>query len=275
MLTVILSFLLTSAPLTVTDDGQVAAELVKEDFERLYVDRLLIDDEKLALQMDILDEKMYQKPVNAKLDDDGNIIQEKLGVELDRTKFRQLFQRYFYEGTPPDKVELPGRSVYPKVDSELLAEIREHEIGRYVTTFKPGNEERSRNIELAAEAINNHVVFPGERFSFNDVVGKRTEEKGYQRAPVIVKGELSEDIGGGICQVSSTLYNAVDLKSIDITERYSHSRSVPYVPPGRDATISWYGPDFAFTNQHKQPILIRASANDGHMEVQVLSAEPS
>ncbi len=84
---------------------------------------------------------------------------------------------------------------------------------------------------MAAEAIDNHVVFPGESFSFNETVGERTKEKGYQRAPVIIEGELAEDIGGGICQVSSTLYNAVDIDGMEIVERYSHSRSVPYVRP--------------------------------------------
>lgn len=274
MMTVILSFLLASAPLTVTDDDQVVDKIVKKDFELFYADRLWVNDAKLELQMDVLNEKIYEDPINAKLDEDGQIIKEEPGRALDRQKFHKLFLGYFYQGTP-EETALPKRKVYPRVDSELLAEIREHKIGHYTTNFKKNNEERSRNIELAAEAINNHVVFPGESFSFNDAVGKRTKEKGYKRAPVIVKGELTEDIGGGICQVSSTLYNAVNLKNIEITERYSHSRSVPYVPPGRDATVSWYGPDFAFTNKHKRPILIRASADDGNMTIEILSSEPS
>lgn len=274
MITIILSFLLSSVPLTVTDEGQVVDELIKEDFVLQLVDDLLIDDTKLDLQMDLINEKVKKEPVNAKLDDEGDIIEERPGRVLDRIKFRNMFYDYFYDSTSPAKITLPVRKVYPRVDSELLANIREHEIGNYVTQFKTRNKERSRNIEIAAEAINNHVVFPNEQFSFNDVVGERTEDKGYKRAPVIVKGELSEDIGGGICQVSSTLYNAVDLKGIEITERYSHSRSVPYVPSGRDAAVSWYGPDFAFTNESKHPILIRASADKGNMTIRILASEP-
>src|SRR5699024_8549970 len=102
-----------------------------------------------------------------------------------------------------------------------------------------------------------------ETFSFNNVVGKRTKEKGYKKAPVIVKGELAEDIGGGICQVSSTLFNAVNLQGIEIVERYSHSREVPYVPPGKDATVSWWGPDFVFKNRYSHPVLIRAIVEKG------------
>src|SRR5699024_4389198 len=120
-------------------------------------------------------------------------------------------------------------------------------------------------------AIDSHVVFPGETFSFNKIVGKRTEEKGYKRAPVIVKGELAEDIGGGIRQTSSTLYNAVDLKGIEIVERYSHSRTVPYVPYGRDATVAWCGRDLSSKNKLHQPILIRAKAANGKMEINFFS----
>ena len=82
-------------------------------------------------------------------------------------------------------------------------------------------------------------------------------------AKIIVRGEFSEGIGGGICQISSTLYNAVDRAGLKIVERYSHSRSVPYVPPGRDATVNWGGPDFSFKNNYNQPILIRAQALPG------------
>ena len=88
-----------------------------------------------------------------------------------------------------------------------------------------------------------------------------------------MKGELSEGIGGGICQVSSTLFNAVDRSGLRILQRYSHSKRVPYVPPGRDATVSWYGPDFSFKNEYNQPILIRAKVQSGMMIVLVFSSD--
>jgi hypothetical protein len=87
-----------------------------------------------------------------------------------------------------------------------------------------------------------------------------------------VRGELSEGIGGGICQVSTTLFNSVDRAGLKIIQRYSHSRNVPYVPPGRDATVSWEGPDFTFTNQYNQPILIRASAGGGTVVISLYSS---
>lgn len=236
-----------------------------------YAFSFFINEAKLDRLFDELNKKVYKKPVDARLDDKGEIVPERPGKALDSHVLNLAVRKFIYQGEPTE-MELPTKRIYPRVGSELLSEIREKEIGSYVTHFKKDNKERSYNIKLATDAINNHVVFPGETFSFNKVVGERTKEKGYKRAPVIVKGELAEDIGGGICQLSSTLYNAVDLKGIQIVERYSHSRSVPYVPSGRDATVSWWGPDFSFKNMYRQPILIRAKADDGKMLINIYSS---
>jgi vancomycin resistance protein YoaR len=222
-------------------------------------------EDQVALQV-------KKEPVNAGLDQHGNILAEKPGAMLNRTEFKSEFYKYLYS-TGPAIMEVPIQPTYPRVDSELISDIRTDLIGHYVTYFNSSNRERSHNISLATKAINNHVVFPGETFSFNRVVGKRTAEKGYLSAPIIVKGELAEGIGGGICQVSSTLYNAVDQSGLEILERYSHSKRVPYVPNGRDATVSWYGPDFTFKNKYNQPILIRANARNGKMVVMLFSSD--
>ena len=236
------------------------------------IDVAFIDEYKLENLMDNLEEAIYQDPEDARFAKNGIIIGEKLGVTLDRQEFRHLFRKLYYNENN-EKLNVPQRVVYPEVDRGLLKQISTTELGRYVTTFKKSNIERSHNIDLASEAINNTVIFPGETFSFNEVVGERTAERGYKKAPVIVKGELAEDIGGGICQVSSTLYNAVDLNGIQIVERYAHSRQVPYVPPGRDATVSWWGPDFVFKNLYNEPILIRAKSEAGQMIVKIYSSD--
>jgi vancomycin resistance protein YoaR len=126
---------------------------------------------------------------------------------------------------------------------------------------------------LSAEAINNYVLFPGEVFSFNKVVEKRTAEKRYRPATVIIKGEFPEDIGGGICQVSTTLFNAVDNAGINVIQRSSRSREVSYVLPGRDATASWNGPDLIFKNNYNQPILIQAKTLEDKLIVNVYSSD--
>ena len=236
------------------------------------IDASFIDNNKLHKLMDSLESEVYQEPQDAFFKKDGRIIAEKLGAALDRDKFEYLFRELYYSDKN-GKLHVPVFPVYPKVDSGLLKEIITKALGSYSTYYNQRNSERTDNIALAAEAINNTVIFPRETFSFNEVVGERTVERGYKKAPVIVKGELAEDIGGGICQVSSTLFNAVDLKGIQIVERYAYSRRVPYVPLGRDATVSWWGPDFVFKNLYNEPVLIRASSQNGRMLVTIYSSD--
>lgn len=274
---ILLSLFLAMAPagtdqavsdhLTIKHDGKTLETVDRST----YAFTFFINESKLNQLMDNLDTKVTRQPEDAKLTDAGEIVSAKPGEGLDRKAFELAFRQFIYNGETAE-MEVPLKRNYPRVDSELLSEIKENKIGGYVTQFKKSNQERTHNIKLSAKAIDNQVIFPGETFSFNKTLGERTEKKGYKRAPVIVKGEMAEDIGGGICQTSSTLYNAVDLKGIEIVERYSHSRSVPYVPSGRDATVSWWGPDFSFKNKRSQPVLIRAQAKDGKMEIKVYSS---
>jgi vancomycin resistance protein YoaR len=258
--------------LTLTQQGQKITIMNRENFTMPLPGTPLINDKKYDEFIEKLDQEIYRAPQNAVINDQGGIDPEQVGYKLDRQLFKEQFYKYFYSNGPSE-VEVPLSEVYPKVDSELLADIRIKQIGQYVTYFNSHNKSRSHNIFLAAKAIDNHVIFPNETFSFNKVVGKRTLEKGYLRAPIIVRGELSEGVGGGICQVSSTLFNAADRAGLKIVERYSHSRNVPYVPSGRDATVSWYGPDFRFQNQYNQPILLRAKRYGGTMIVTLYSSD--
>ncbi|MEC2308015.1 VanW family protein [Bacillus atrophaeus] len=261
-----------SDSLTITQQGRTIATVNREDFTMPLPGTPMIDHEKYRKFIKRLDQQIYREPINAKLNDQGIIIPGKVGYRLYQQTLKEKFYAYFF-GRGPSKIEVPEVSIYPKVDSELLAHIRTQQLGQYVTYFNSSNQSRSHNISLSAKAIDNHVVFPNETFSFNQVVGMRTHDKGYMRAPIIVKGELSEGVGGGICQVSSTLFNAVDRAGMRIVQRYSHTRSVPYVPSGRDATVSWGGPDFRFQNQYNQPILIRAKQYGESMIVTLYSSD--
>lgn len=258
--------------LTLTYQGDTIDVVNRTDFSIPIPGLPIIDGKKYQQFVNKLNHQIFQTPINAKINDQGNIVPEQVGYKLNRKAFRKQFYTYFF-GEGPFKVEVPELVIHPNVDSELLAHIRVQRLSQYVTYFDPAKKGRSHNISLAAKAIDDHVVFPGETFSFNKVVGKRTEEKGYMHAPIIIKGELSEDIGGGICQVSSTLFNAVDKAGLQIVKRYSHSKRVPYVPPGRDATVSWYGPDFRFRNPYNQPILIQINANQGRLLVKLFSSD--
>lgn len=256
--------------LQVEMDGKTVAMLDRADYTAPWEGVPLVDENRLRDTMQRLAEKVYVEPINATISDSGAVVPDKKGRKLNEGDFLTQFYSYYYEGSS-GTLKATYQDIYPKVDLALMTQVRKKMIGQYTTYFNPRNKNRSHNIDLASRAINNTVVLPGEIFSFNKVVGKRTRAKGYLQAPIIVRGELSEGIGGGICQVSSTLFNAVDNAGLHIVQRYSHSRDVAYVRPGRDATVSWYGPDFVFQNKYAYPILIRAKAFGGNMYVSVHS----
>jgi len=256
----------------ITRDGKPISIINKQDYAVGDYSFYILDTKKYNKMVNQLDKQLSVSPKNAKLDRYENIIPEQIGSTLNRQAFAENFYAYFFNGSTKS-IEVPMYSVYPKVDSEILSAIRSIRIGRYITSFNPSNKKRTTNIQLAVEAINNHVIFPGETFSFNAVVGRRTAAKGYEKAKVIVRGEYSEDIGGGICQVSSTLFNAVDSAGLKIVQRFSHSRHVPYIPPGRDATVSWYGPDFEFKNNYNQPIIIQARTIGNLLIIKLYSSD--
>lgn len=173
------------------------------------------------------------------------------------------------------QLHLPIYEQEPSVTLEDLEIIKNLMLGSYTTYFNPNVHGRSVNINLSSEAIDHFVLGPSEVFSFNKAVGQRTRERGYQEAKEIVNKQFVLGIGGGICQTSSTLFNAIDKAGLEVVERYTHSREIGYVPTGRDATVSWEGPDFKFKNPYDIPILISAQTNlkTGKVEVQVYSSQ--
>ncbi|MFZ0369092.1 MAG: VanW family protein [Halobacillus sp.] len=261
-----------SEDLAITYQGEEILTIHPADILMDPILQPFTDHTKVHEIMERVGELVKEEPMNAKIGESGEIVPEKTGYKLDKQDFSKNMYHSLYSQSE-HKIEVPMNTVHPKVDSEVLASLRAQKIGHYDTYFNSNNKERTHNIRLAAESIDSTVVFPGETFSFNEVVGKRTKEKGYMPAPVIVRGEVSEGIGGGICQVSSTIFNAVDNAGVQIGQRYSHSKRVPYVPEGRDATVSWYGPDFTFKNIYNQPLLLRANVYGGQMSVSVYSSD--
>lgn len=257
--------------LYITYKGEPIATVNRAEYSVPLIGVPTLNFKKYTDFLTYLEEQVYEEPKDAKIGKSNEIIKEQVGVKLNKDKFSKLFYSSFFGKA--DYLEVPIQRIYPRVDSELLSTIRVRQIGQYVTHFNSSNKERSTNIALSAAAIDSYVLFQNETFSFNKVVGKRTAARGYQPAPEIIRGELIEGIGGGICQTSSTLFNAVDRAGVEIVKRYSHSKRVGYVPPGRDATVSWYGPDFLFKNTYNQPILIRAKVYGGTLIVTVYSSE--
>lgn len=138
-------------------------------------------------------------------------------------------------------------------------------------TWTTDNEKRNNNIRLACEALNGHIVKPGQEFSFNKVIGERTEERGYDYATAYLEGQVIEELGGGICQVSTTLYNAVFAAGLISTFRQSHTFEPNYITPGLDATVSFNGPDYRFINTSNYSVGIKASYNKQKVKIDIFA----
>ena len=195
-----------------------------------------------------------------------SIIPEKVGAEFDV----KAAQSALDAAAPGETVEIPAVIHFPTVTAaELEAVLFRDVLGEYTTNVS-GTTARRNNVKLSASTINNYVMNTGDVFSYNGVVGQRTAANGYQPAPAYVKGETVDEIGGGICQTSSTLYLACLRGNLEITERYAHRYIPAYVPAGMDATVSWGGPDYKFTNDTLYPIRIETVYEGGWLTVRLL-----
>lgn len=166
-------------------------------------------------------------------------------------------------------IALVTTALAPTRSAAELATVGSAEISRFVTYYNADLVPRSTNIALAVGHLDGAVVRPGETFSFNGTVGPRTAEGGYQEALEIVRGEYVPGIGGGVCQVSSTLYNAALLAGMGIVERTPHSRIPVYVAAGRDATVAYGNLDLKFRNDRSTPIVIVAYADAGQLTIAI------
>ncbi len=169
--------------------------------------------------------------------------------------------------------------VLPVTPSVTTGQVEAMRIRRctaaYTTKFNPGNEARVHNIRAAAQGINGVLVAPGEAFSFNAAVGPRSREAGYLDAPVVVEDELVPGVGGGICQVSSTLYNAVLLAGLHVVARANHSVAPTYVPVGRDATVAYDYIDFRFRNDGPGHVMMVSDVARDSVTVKIFGDAPA
>ncbi len=211
-----------------------------------------------------LSENVFRRPRNAYLDPwTDQVVSEVYGIQVDESSTVQRVMK----APAGSRVLLDLVELDPEITAGLFAQIT-RPVSSYHTVYGSGGG-RNTNIELAAAAINNYLLFPGEIFSFNKAVGPRTMERGYELAPIIVGSSVVPGLGGGICQVSSTLYNAVLEAELEVVERYPHSQPVGYVPPGRDATVSDYL-DFKFQNNRDRVVMIKTACWGGRIEVEIL-----
>ncbi len=163
-----------------------------------------------------------------------------------------------------------GAPARPHSDMPTSPELASTVIGRSITMLDAAQAGRRDNVALAARTIDGVIVGPGKGFSFNKVVGERTAQAGYVEARVIIDGRNEPGLAGGICQVSSTLYNAALLAGMKITERHAHSRPVPYLTPGLDATVAYGSLDLKWSNPWDFPVTVRAGLLGSGTELEVV-----
>lgn len=232
--------------------------------------KIIYDEEKLRQVVKLLEEKWEVQPQDATVKILNNkviiIIPEKNGYSLDFEKTLEQARLALARGT--FHIDASGRVLKPEITCTDLKGI-DTLLSEYTTTFNGSAGNRSHNIALAGAAINGTLLKPGEVFSLNRQLGPRLAQTGYLKAPVIMKNRLVEDFGGGICQVATTLYNAVLLAGLEVIERFPHSRPVNYAPPGLDATISGDYLDLKFANNTDTPVYISSQVDSETFTVRI------
>lgn len=234
-----------------------------------------LDEERARAFLTALGHRLHKKPVNARLDLSGHRrVHEAEGRDLDVGATLRALE----DGEREDlaRFELSFVPLEPGVTQSELASV---DVSRVLSSFETdfSKKPRSRvpNIRTAARYLNGVIIGPGEVFSFNHVVGPRTEERGFVDAPVIVADELEPGLGGGVCQVASTLFAAAMLGGMEIVERRSHSRPSGYAPLGLDATVIYPKVDLRLRNPYDTPLMLHAFLpGRGVLRVELLGREP-
>lgn len=213
-------------------------------------------------QQDVEDlrEQFCAEMANAYYDKENDtIVPEVIGIAFDD----EVVKAQWDAAAVGERVTLDVTVTMPEVTAEQLEELLfSKELAKNVTSVKNSSEGRKNNVRKACEALNGLVVMPGEQISYNALLGERTKENGYEMAPAYANGQVVQEYGGGICQVSSALYYCSLLSNLQIDQRSNHTFQVSYLAPGYDATVSWGSPDLKITNNREYPIRIHAEVID-------------
>lgn len=228
--------------------------------------KISYDEEKLKEFEDSVKTTVNVQAKDAQITIDGNgisITPEVSGYEINEEELHNKLVENI-NGDPTQDVNLTFelKESKAKVTEAELSKI-DGVIGSYSTSYRDGGDGRVRNMQIAAETVNGVVLMPGEVFSYNDLIGDTTPDKGYEKANTYIGSEIVPDYGGGICQVSTTLYRAVMRANIRSTERMNHSLTVSYSDPGLDATVAYGVVDYKFENPYDFPIYISGYVGGG------------
>ncbi len=227
----------------------------------------IINKQPDKIDLEKIHQEIYREPQDAYISQDPVTVHPHVnGVDFAITmeEAQKILQEDKDEYEIPLKITIANKTV-----NDLGEEAFPNTLGTFTTRYDASNKNRSNNIVLASSKINGTVILPGETFSYNKTVGKRTITSGFKEAGAYAGGKVIQEVGGGICQVSSTLYNAVLYANLEIVDRSNHYFECSYVDAGRDATVSWGTVDFKFRNNRTYPIKIEAYSKNGVVKISI------
>ena len=240
--------------------------ILNEDTEdEQKIDVPMIQDLPEKVDLNKIHKEIYKEVKDAYYTQNPFIVYpEEEGTDFDIEQANSILSEEKEEYVIPLKITKPNKTV-KDIGTEAFPDL----LATFSTNYNAGNADRTTNLRLAANKINGTVLLPNEEFSYNTVVGERTINAGYKMAATYSNGAVVDGLGGGICQISSTLYDAVVMANLNITTRRNHQFVTSYVPAGKDATVVWGSQDFKFVNSRKYPIRITATVQGGVATVQV------
>ena len=245
----------------------IEEQLYNLNLEEDTIEIPVINKEPQNIDIEKIHDEIYKEAQDAYITQNPTVVHSEVnGVDfaISNEEIQKILQEDKEEYIIPLNITPPSKTV-----NDLGEDAFPDVLGTYTTLYDASNENRDNNVNLASKKINGTIIYPGETFSYNQIVGKRTIEAGYKEAGAYAGGKVVQEIGGGICQVSSTLYNAVLYANLEVVERYNHYFETSYVDPGRDATVSWGSLDFQFKNNRDYAIKIEAKARNGVCEITI------
>lgn len=251
----------------VTNKELADAKKVTRKVKQIDMDIKVKEQKAKPIDINEIYSEIHSEPEDAYIvEDPFQVVVDKDGIDLGITieEVNQMLQEPKEEYVIPLKITKANTTV-----ADLGSRAFPNLLATYTTRYDAGNVSRTTNLSIACKKLNGYVIAPGEIFSYNKVLGKRTSENGYKEAAVYVAGGVENGLGGGICQISTTLYNAVVLANLGIEERHNHSYTTTYSDPGRDATVSYGVLDFKFKNTRKYPVKLEAYIKSGVATVSV------
>ena len=240
-------------------------KIVKGDIKTQTIEIPLINATPDEIDIESIHQEVYKEVKDAYYTKEPFTIHPEVeGVNFDIENAKLILSEKKEQYEIPLIITKPSKTT-KQIGTEAFPDL----LATFSTKYQASNVNRTTNLRLAANKINGTVLLPNEEFSYNKIVGERTPQAGFKEAAVFSAGKVVDGIGGGICQISSTLYDAVIMANLDVTVRRNHQFVTSYVPAGKDATVVWGAQDFKFVNTRKYPVRITATVSGGVATVQV------